>query len=323
MPLRRSGGARVYQGFYRFSRDPFAAPADAHHIFMAAGHRDALSSVILDVLKRRPFVAGGGNGEVGKSTVLNAALASLTDQRRRRPVHVTRLDQLRLTSQSARQIVAQLLGKRTGELIDHDQQRLFHTLADCGKDGSQHVLVIDDAPSVNPGALEFLRLVSGLQTLDRTAMQVVLAGRNEFWDTLTGDGGWATHDQVANRAAVEPLADDEVRDYIDYRLQLPDSSVDRVVTDAALGDIIRHGQALPGRINRILDRAFTVGAAQGFSRVTPRVVDEAVMFLEASNLLPPVPVAPARQPAVAPFLLSATSHASRDAAEAPDTAARR
>lgn len=317
----------MYQGFYRFSRDPFAAPADAHHIFMAAGHRDALSSVILDVLKRRPFVAVGGNGEVGKATVLNAALASLTDQRRRRPVHVTRLDQLRLTSQSARQIVAQLLGKRTGELIDHDQQRLFHTLADCGKDGSQHVLVIDDAPSVNPGALEFLRLVSGLQTLDRTAMQVVLAGRNEFWETLTGDGGWATPDQVANRAAVEPLADDEVRKYIDYRLQLADSSVDRVVTDAALGDIIRHGQALPGRINRILDRAFTVGAAQGFSRITPRVVDEAVTFLEASNLLP---AAPAGRPAAAPIFLNAShaapiilnaSHAVRDTAEDPGAAA--
>jgi type II secretory pathway predicted ATPase ExeA len=311
----------LYQGFYRFSRDPFAAPADAHHMFMAAGHRDALSGVILDVLKRRPFVAVGGDGEVGKTTVLNAALASLTDQRRRRPVHVTRLDQLHLTSQSARQLVAQLLGKRTGELIDHDLQRLFHTLADCGKDGSQHVLVIDDAPSVTPGALEFLRLVAGLQTLDRTSLQVVLAGRNEFWETLTGDGGWATPDQVANRAAVEPLADNEVRRYIDYRLQLADSSVERVVTDAALGDIIRHGQALPGRINRILDRAFTVGAAQGFSRVTPRVVDEAVMFLEASNLLPPAPAAPAGQPVAAPIILNA-SHAVRDTADDPGAAAR-
>ena len=312
----------MYQGFYRFSRDPFAAPPDARRIFMAAGHRDALSGVVLDVLKRRPLVAVGGDGEVGKTTVLNAALASLTDERRRQPVRVTRLDHSRLTTLSARQIVAQLLGKRTGELIDHDLQRLFHTLTDCGKDGSQHVLVIDDAPSVNPGALEFLRLVAGLQTLDRTSLQIVLAGRNEFWDTLTGDGGWATHDQVANRAAVEPLADDEVREYIDYRLRLADSSVERVVTDAALGDIIRHGQALPGRINRILDRAFTVGAAQGFSRVTPRVVDEAVMFLEASNLLPPVPVTPARQPAVVPFVLNATSHAGRDTAENPGVAAR-
>jgi type II secretory pathway predicted ATPase ExeA len=312
----------VYQGFYRFSRDPFAAPADARHIFMAAGHRDALSGVVLDVLKHRPFVAVGGDGEVGKTTVLNAALASLTDQRRRRPVRVTRLDHSRLTSLSARQIVAQLIGKRTGELIDHDLQHLFHTLTDCGRDGSQHVLVIDDAPSVNPGALEFLRLVVGLQTLDRTSLQVVLAGRNEFWETLIGDGGWATHDQVTNRAAVEPLADDEVRQYIDYRLQLADSSVERVVTDAALGDIIRHGQALPGRINRILDRAFTVGATQGFSRVTPRVVDEAVMFLEASNLLPPAPLAPARRSAAAPIVLNATSHAGRDTAEDPGAAAR-
>jgi type II secretory pathway predicted ATPase ExeA len=312
----------VYQGFYQFSRDPFAAPADARHIFMAAGHRDALSGVVLDVLKRRPLVAVGGDGEVGKTTVLNAALASLTDQRRRLPVRVTRLDHSRLTALSARQIVARLLGKRTGEVIDHDLQRLFHTLTDCGKDGSQHVLVIDDAPSVNTGALEFLRLVAGLQTLGRTSLQVVLAGRNEFWETLIGNSGWATDDQVANRAAVEPLADEEVRQYIDYRLQLADSSVERVVTDAALGDIIRHGQALPGRINRILDRAFTVGAAQGFSRVTPRVIDEAVMFLEASNLLPPAPVAPARRPAVAPIILNATRHAGRDTAEDPGAAAR-
>ena len=318
-----NGGAGVYRGFYQFSRDPFAAPADARHIFMAAGHRDALSGVVLDVLKRRPFVAVGGDGEVGKTTVLNAALASLTDQRRRRPVRVTRLDHSRKTSLSARQIVAQLLGKCTGELIDdRDLQRLFHTLTDCGKDGSQHVLVIDDAPSVNSGALEFLRLVTGLQTLDRTSLQVVLAGRNEFWETLIGNSGWAIHDRVANRAAVEPLAHDEVRQYIDYRLQLADSSVERVVTDAALGDIIRHGQALPGRINRILDRAFTVGAAQGFSRVTPRVVDEAVMCLKAANQLLPAPVAPARRPAAAPIVLNAMSHAGRDTAEDPGAAAR-
>ncbi len=55
-------GGGVYRGFYKFSRDPFAAPADARHKFMAAGHRDALSGVVLDVLKRRPFVAVGGDG---------------------------------------------------------------------------------------------------------------------------------------------------------------------------------------------------------------------------------------------------------------------
>jgi type II secretory pathway predicted ATPase ExeA len=155
----------MYQGFYQFSRNPFAAPADARHMFMAAGHRDALSGLVLDVLKRRPFVAVAGNGEVGKTTVLNAALANLADQRRRRPVRITRLDHSHLTSLNARQIVGRLLGKRTGELIDDDPHRLLHALTKAREDGSQHVLVVDDVPSVTPGALEFLRLVSGLQTL--------------------------------------------------------------------------------------------------------------------------------------------------------------
>jgi hypothetical protein len=120
---------------------------------------------------------------------------------------------------------------------------------------------------------------------------------------------------VANRAAVETLADNEVRQYIDYRLQLANSSVERVVTDAAL---VRHypSRAGPSRPHqRILDRAFTVGAAQRFSRVTPRVVDEAVMFLEASNLLPPAPVAPAHRSAAAPIVRNATNHAGGDTAE--------
>jgi type II secretory pathway predicted ATPase ExeA len=324
----------VYQDFYRFSRDPFAAPADARQMFMAEGHRDALSSLLLDVLQRRPFVAIAGDGEVGKTTVLNAALANLADQRRRRPVHITRLEHSPLNYLSARQIIGKLLGKPAGAVVDSDLERLSSTLMSGRGDGSQHVLVIDDAPLVHPGALEFLRLVSDLQTEGVPFLQVILAERNDFWETLISNRNCTIFNQIAARSAVEPLADNEARQYIDYRLKLADSSIAQVVTDAALSDIIRHGHALPGRINRVLDRAFTVGAAQGSSRVTPGVVNEAVMWLEAANLLPPVPVVADRRPAGAPGIFTPgifnapgifntpPGHAGRNSAEAPSRPAR-
>jgi general secretion pathway protein A len=281
----------VYQGFYQFSRDPFAAPSDARQIFMAAAHRDAISTVVRNVLKCQPFIAVVGDGEVGKTTVLNAALASLTDQRRRNPVQVTRVDHGSLPCLNAHRIIGQMLGQQASGRTDEDLERLIFTLRKDRDDGSQHVLVIDDAPLVTPGAGQLLTLFSGLQTEGIPWLQVVLAGRHDFWQTLASDE-WCPHDNpAAGRSAVEALADHEVRQYIDYRLKLAGRSIDQVMTDTALSDIVHHGKSLPGRINRILDRAFTLGAAQGRSRVTPHVVDEAITVLQDAGLLPAVPAA--------------------------------
>ena len=157
---------------------------------------------------------------------------------------------------------------------------------------------------VKPAAAQFLRLISNAQTDGVPFMQVIFAGRHEFLKTLANDEYCPLLNQATARSVVEPLAEDEVRKYIQYCLKRAASSIEQVITDAALSDVIRYGQALPGRINRILDLAFTVGAGQGRNRVTSQVVDEAVTSLQTENLLPPLPVL-ARSPASAWEILRA------------------
>jgi general secretion pathway protein A len=185
----------VYQAFYRFSRDPFAAPADAGPIYLAEAHRDALSALALAVQRCRRFVAVSGDGEVGKTTVLDAALASLPG-RQQQPLRITRIDRARFMHVGARQIIGQIIGDPGGEPNDDDLERLSRTLIK-GRDGaSQHVLVIDDVQSVNPSALQFLHLLSSVQSRDEPVVQVLFAGRHEFWNTLGCGGHTAMRIQI-------------------------------------------------------------------------------------------------------------------------------
>jgi type II secretory pathway predicted ATPase ExeA len=275
-----------YQQFYRFSRDPFAAPTNAEQIFLAEAHRDAMSALALEVQKCRPFLAVSGDGEVGKSTVLNAALASLPRQPHR-PLRVTRMDHTRFAHLGARQIIGQIIGEQGRDPTDGDLERLSRALLE-GRDGAeQHLLVIDDVRSVDPSALQFLHLLSSVEPRDLPVVQVILAGRHEFWRTLANDEWCPTRSQAVPHSMVEPLGEDEVRQYIDYRLRLAGSSIAQVMTDAALDSVRRHGHALPGRINRVLDHAFALGAAQRRARITPEVVDEAVALPQFANQYSP------------------------------------
>jgi type II secretory pathway predicted ATPase ExeA len=266
--------------------------------FMAAAHCDAISTLIVDVVKYQPFLAIAGDGEVGKTTVLNAALECLTHQQRRKPVQITRVDDLRSTSLSASEIIGRVIGRQITTPTDEDLEHLSRLLMKGRNDGTQHLLVVDGTQLVKPAAAQFLRLVSDARTDGVPFMQVIFAGRHEFWKTLANDDYCPLLNLATARSVVEPLAEDEVRKYIQYRLKRASSSIEQVITDAALSDIIRYGQARPGRINRILDLAFTVGAGQGRNRVTPQVVDKAVTSLQGENLLPPLPVL-ARSPASA------------------------
>ena len=249
---------------------------------MAEAHRDAMSALAREVQKYRPFLAVSGDGEVGKTTVLNAALASLP-RRPHKPWRVTRMDHPRFAHLGARQIVGQIIGEQGRDPTDGDLERLSRALLE-GRDGAdQHLLVIDDVRSVDPSALQFLHLLSSVKPRDLPVVQVILAGRHEFWRTLANEVWCPTRSQAVPHSMVEPLGEDEVRQYIDYRLRLAGSSIPQVMTDAALDSVRRHGHALPGRINRVLDHAFTLGAAQSRARITPQVVDEAVALPQFAN----------------------------------------
>ena len=58
-------------------------------------------------------------------------------------------------------------------------------------------------------------------------MQVILAGRHEFWRTLANDVWCPTRSRAVPHSVVEPLFEDDVRQYIDYRLRLAGSSIRR------------------------------------------------------------------------------------------------
>lgn len=155
---------------------PFLPPPATGQPFMPRTHRQALAELVRGILAGETFVALTGKPGVGKTTVLNTAIAVLGERnlRVRRIGNPTRVP-LRL-----QQIMGELLGSPAGTATNVDIERLFDTLT-FNNDQDQLVFVFDNAQYLHTDVLGYLQMVSSLDALGIRHQQVIFSARPEFW----------------------------------------------------------------------------------------------------------------------------------------------
>ncbi|MGE4046983.1 MAG: hypothetical protein AB7F35_19130, partial [Acetobacteraceae bacterium] len=78
------------------------------------------------------------------------------------------------------------------------------------------------------------------------------------------------------RLRLNPLSRTEAHRYLEHRLWLAGGSVRRIMSQAALRDMILHGQGNPGQLNLVLSAALSAGFARNEPAITPRTIRSAV-----------------------------------------------
>ena len=148
----------------------------------ATALRAALGAILAAAVDGRAFAALTGAAGAGKTTVLDRAAALLG----RPPIQVIRASAggEPLTS---RRLLGQIAGA-DGEsdpetVIEVALERLLMPAPPCRRT----ILMVDDAHLMERDALSYLQLTSGLQVGDAPGLQIVFAGRPEFWSLLDGD----------------------------------------------------------------------------------------------------------------------------------------
>jgi len=261
----------MYAGFYGLTHSPFGMPRDSRQIFLAPTHREALSAIIYGALERKPFTVVLGEVGLGKTTVLNAALAGLAEQGARILRYWNPL--------AGADGLVRLIGGEAG-LADApalgvaDMERACRALAGVIVPGGRAVLVVDDAQSLAREPLELLRLMSDLP-FGEASLQVVLVGQPEFGQALQTHALRSLRQRVALQHVIEALPPREARDYLRYRIELAGGSLPGVMTRWAVAAIVRRARGIPRRLNTLADTALIAGYAAGRRRVTARLVRQA------------------------------------------------
>ena len=249
----------VYRTYYKLTGEPFRLSPD--HRFSLAHRSYANAKAYLDyaLLQGEGFIAITGGPGTGKTTLIGDILAGFEQT----DMQVATLTSTQLESRDLLHMVA-----HSFDLHPEDRSKanllleLERFLNQQSYRGHRTILIVDEAQSLSPSALEELRLLANIQRKDQLLLQIFLVGQEKLLDLIRGPGMEQLQQRLVAASVLEPLDLDETVDYVEHRLRLVAWKGDPAISEEALRLVYKYSGGIPRRINMICNRLFLYGGMQ-------------------------------------------------------------
>ncbi|MBU1404236.1 MAG: AAA family ATPase, partial [Proteobacteria bacterium] len=144
--------------------------------------------------------------------------------------------------------------------------------------GKKLLIVIDEAQNLPDESLEQLRLLSNFETDTQKLLQIVLFGQPELRDKLAQNNMRQLAQRVSIMETLSPLSKQEMVSYILHRFKK--SGVYEMPRSFATTDLLwRFTKGYPRLINKIMSRTLLVAYAEKETRISRKIVREAIASL--------------------------------------------
>ena len=267
----------VYEDYYRVTRPPFSLTPDPEFLYRSGSHQTALEQLLRGIRRREGIFLLTGDVGTGKTTTCR----TLVDELGAKVFTALVLNPF-VTQEEFLRVILQDFGlitrrdARTGTFGRATKQQLFETLNDflvsLGQIDASAIVIIDEAQNLSPQVLEYIRVLTGLETDDRKLLQVLLVGQLELDALVEAPGLRQLQQRVARRCELAPLTRDEVAHYISYRLQVASGSWAGLFDARAVDLVYEFSGGVPRKINLICDRSLEAG----FTALSPTIHEDIV-----------------------------------------------
>ena len=263
--------------FFGLQEDPFRMTPDRNYYFPTKGHA-ALREVIRYGLQGdEGFIIVTGEIGTGKTLMLRLMMDDLPDRFETALIlspHLSRLELLLAIFQDIGLSVPMDHAPSLDALLRILNDRLY-SLAQQGK---KLLIVIDEAQNLPDESLEQLRLLSNFETDTQKLLQIVLFGQPELRDKLAQNNMRQLVQRVSIMETLAPLSKQEMVSYILHRFKK--SGVYEMPRSFATTDLLwRFTKGYPRLINKIMSRTLLVAYAEKETRISRKIVREAIASL--------------------------------------------
>ncbi len=269
----------IYNSFFGLSEEPFGVTPDPKFLYLSAKHQDALAHLQYGIRRKRGFIMLTGEVGSGKTTTVRRLFQELEGRARTAVILNPSMNALELLK-----FINHDFGLPVGRSPTHkslmDDLRGF--LLQCRRDGEEAVLVIDEAQQMSHECLEFLRLLSTLETSSGKLLQVILVGQTELRDIVKARRLRQLNQRIAVRYHLEPLDRKETAEYIGHRLRVAGSTTVEF-PPSGIKAIHRFSRGVPRLINLFCDRALLAAYAKGTAGITSPLLKEVRRELEGQR----------------------------------------
>jgi len=256
--------------FFGFSENPFNATPDPKYLFLTESHQEALASMMYGIREKKGFVCISGEIGTGKTTLIRHLLNTLEPNIKTVLIYQTLISFEELLKEIVLELELPLGDQSKTYLIRQLNDYLIQRLS---RDET-FVLFIDEAQHLSQEVLEGLRLLSNLETERSKLLQMVLVGQVELEEKLNAEELRQFKQRIGIWRHLIPLTEKESREYIQHRLEVAGSTLERVFTPEAVSLICQCARGIPRTINILCDNAFLIGYALSKKKIDGKIIKE-------------------------------------------------
>ncbi|HXV83829.1 MAG TPA: AAA family ATPase, partial [Candidatus Binatia bacterium] len=303
----------MYNSYFGFRESPFSVTPDPRFFYTNPVYLEAYAALRYGIEAKKGFVIISGEVGTGKTTLLRRLLHNLENSVRSVFIFNTHLSFAELLQATLHDLG---LTPKDASKVTMLQQ-LYDYLIEQLKQGHTVAALIDEAQNLSAEVLEELRLLSNLETDREKLLQIVLVGQPELEAKLDQPPLRQLKQRVAVRCRLDPLKDEEVGAYVDFRLRAAGYEGKSLFHRDAVEQMAFYSKGIPRLINIICDNALLIAYAESKKNVSPDMIKQVArdLRLESAIQMTQAETAPAvlesrteRQPPIREVLREASEH---------------
>ncbi|KJY82164.1 general secretion pathway protein GspA [Vibrio galatheae] len=272
----------MYQQYFALTELPFSIVPNSRFLYQSRRHKEAMFQIQAGLGEGCGFAMLTGEVGTGKTTIAKSILKTLTDNTRAGLILNPTFSNIELLEAVCDEFDIHYSPNSSLKALN---QAIHQFLLNNHANGTQTLLVIDEAQHLSADVLEQLRLLTNLETERQKLLKVLLIGQPELQHKLQMPQLRQLAQRITGRYHLLPLNQDETRDYIKFRLTLAGGSAELFSTQS-IKYIARQTQGIPRLINLVCDaslkQAYSVGESKPSHSSVTLACDEVMSFQTAS-----------------------------------------
>ena len=277
----------MYEAFYKLNGKPFQLTPDPDLLFPSRGHKRAMSYLLYGLEQAEGFVVITGAVGTGKTLLVQALLHKLAS----RHMAVANIASANLDGPEVLPAVASAFklpyeGRSKEELLQAIKRHLVFLRANR----IRALLVVDEAQTLTPTALEVLRILSNLETHGMALLQVFMVGQTKLRRMIIANHMEQLRQRIIVSYQLDALLLEESEAYILHRLRAVGWRDDPVLSPGLFVQVHRSSGGIPRRINLLMDRLLLYGYLEERHTLDQHAL--AVVLEEMHEEIAGVPAAP-------------------------------
>ena len=283
----------MYESFYRFKEKPFDLHPDPDYLYMSRIHENTYTHLEYAIVENKGFVVVTGEIGSGKTTLINYLLNKIGEGIQVGLVNNTNILPAEFLKMVCQEFELNPKTNDKAELLDIFSGFLIDQFAA----GERVVLIVDEAQNLTNDTLEEIRMLSNIETDKHHLIQIILVGQPELRFKLQQSNLKQFAQRVTVHCHLKGLENDEVKEYINHRLEVGGSDRSDIFAAETIDNIAVYSRGIPRLINILCDSALVYGFADELETISTSILENVYEELKTLGTFTDYDAKPSASPA--------------------------